>query len=241
VPITAPPHRGDLEYSLSNSRVTIEERAERGRWGRRDDNEDTRYELTVPRGVRVIAHSTSGDIKLSGTGGEVEANTLSGDVTVDDAMRRVEVGTVSGDVSGSRLKGDVQANSVSGSVTLDDVEGEVHVESTSGDLSLGNAKSREIDASTTSGEIVFSGAFASDGRYEFHSHSGNIELTVPSSSNARFSVETYSGEMGSDFPITLQPGQRAGSRGRRYEFNVGSGGPRVVAETFSGNLDIRKR
>ncbi len=241
VRIKARSERGDLEYSLSNSRITIEERAERGRWSRRDDSEDTRYELSVPRGVRVIAHSTSGDIKLRGTGGEVEANTLSGDVSVEDATRRVEVGTVSGEVSGTRLKGTIEANSVSGGVTLDDVEGDVRIESTSGDLSITNAKSREIDASTTSGEIVFAGSLAADGRYEFHSHSGNVELTVPSAINAHFSVETYSGELGSDFPITLQPGQRAGARGRRFEFNVGTGGARVIAETFSGNLDIRKK
>lgn len=242
VRIRARSERGDLDFSYSRSRITIDERSERGRWGRgrrNTDDEDTRYELSVPRGVRIIAHSTSGDIKLRGTGGEVEANTLSGDITVENATKRVEIGTVSGDVNASGLKGDIEANSVSGGVTLEDIEGDVKIESTSGDLSITNARSREIDASTTSGEIVFSGTLAADGRYEFHSHSGNVELHVPSSSNAHFAVETYSGEMGSDFPITLQPGQR--SRGRKFEFNVGNGGARVIAETFSGNVDIRKR
>lgn len=244
VRIQARSERGDLEYSISSSRITIEERGDewrRGRRERRGDDGDTRFELSVPRGVRVVARSTSGDVTLRGTGGEVEANTMGGDVEVEDATRRIEIGTLSGDVTARRLKGNVEANSVSGSVELDDVDGDVRIESTSGDLSLTNTRAREIDASTTSGEIVFSGTIASDGRYEFHSHSGNIELTVPASTDARFSVETYSGEMGSDFPITLEPGRRSGSRGRRFEFTVGNAGARVVAETFSGNLDIRKR
>jgi DUF4097 and DUF4098 domain-containing protein YvlB len=126
-------------------------------------------------------------------------------------------------------------------VELDAIEGDAHSESTSGDIVLTRLDSREVEASTTSGEVTFSGSLANDGRYEFHSHSGNIELTVPASASARFSVETFSGELDSAFPITLQPGDRTSRRPRRFEFTVGSGGARVIAETFSGDLEIRKR
>ena len=74
VQIKARSDRGDLEYAISESRITIEERGDNWRRSRRDrrdrsdDNEDTRFELSVPRGVRVIAHSTSGDVTLRGTG-----------------------------------------------------------------------------------------------------------------------------------------------------------------------------
>lgn len=238
--IQARAERGELEFDLSSSRIAIDVRRDRGYRGSRGRG-DTRFELSVPRGVRVIARSSSGDIVVRGTGSTVSVSSTSGDIEVVDATRRVDLSTVSGDVVGKRLRGDIQANSVSGSVELDDVEGEVRLESTSGDLAVTGARARQVMASTTSGEIVFDGVFADDGRYEFHSHSGNVEVSVPASSNVRFSVETYSGELDSDFAITLEPGERATRRPRRFDFTVGSGGPRVTAETFSGNLDIRKK
>lgn len=238
--IKAVSERGRLEYELSSSRITMDVQSARSNRGEGYRGE-TRYELSVPRGVRVIAHSTSGDVIVRGTGGDVEANSTSGDVTIDDASGRIEISSVSGDVQAGRLKGNVEANSVSGSVEVSDVEGGVHVGTTSGDISLMGVRSRDIEASTTSGEIEFEGAVEGDGRYEFHSHSGNIVLTIPAASNAKFAVETFNGAMDSAFPLTLQPTDRTNRRPRRFEFNVGSGGARIIAETFSGDLEIRKR
>jgi DUF4097 and DUF4098 domain-containing protein YvlB len=238
--VKATSERGVLDLSLSSSRITLEEEVRGSRWGR-SRRDETKYEVSVPRGVRVRARSTSGDVMVTGTNGEVEASTTSGDVEVSGAARRVELSSVSGDVTARDLKGTVDASSVSGSVELSGVEGTVRVGTTSGDIGLASMTARDVEASTTSGEIVFGGSVAEDGRYEFHSHSGNIELSIPGTASARFSVETYSGEIDSDFPITLQPGDRSSRRNRRFDFNVGGGSARIVAETFSGNLEIRKR
>lgn len=238
--IKATSERGQLELDVSSSRITLEEEGRGSMWGGGRRGE-TRYEVSVPRGVRVIARSTSGDVLVRGTGGEVEAGSTSGDVQVEDAVRRIELTSVSGDVTARQLKGTVDATSVSGSVELESVDGVLHAGTTSGDISLASVTSRDVEASTTSGEITFSGDMATDGRYEFHSHSGTIQLTIPGSSNARFSVETFSGDLDSDFPITLQPGDRSSRRPRRFEFTVGNGGARIIAETFSGDLEIRKR
>ena len=77
-----------------------------------------------------------------------------------------------------------------------------------------------------------------NGRYEFHSHSGSIRLEIPGNAGARFSVETFSGSLDSDFDITLQPGDRGTRRPRRFEFTIGNGGARVTAETFSGDITL---
>lgn len=98
-----------------------------------------------------------------------------------------------------------------------------------------------VELSTTSGDVSYGGAVDPAGRYEFNSHSGTITIDIPSSANARFSVETFSGSIESDFPITLQPGERSTRRPRRFEFTLGSGGPRIIAESFSGDVEIRKR
>lgn len=234
--IRATVERGLLDFELSSSRVTIEERS--GQY--RSRSAETQYEVTVPRGVRVIAHTNSGEITITGTGGEVEANTTSGDITISDVAGRVEAGSLSGEMMLSQIKGDVNASAVTGSIEVKGVEGELHLESTSGDILVGDAKARDVEVSTTNGEIAFAGSIDPNGRYEFSTHSGTIDLAIPANTNARFIVGTFSGEIDSDFPITLQPGDRTRSS-RRVEFTVGSGGPRIVAESFSGDVEIRKR
>ena len=50
---------------------------------------DSRFEVSVPVGVRVIARSTSGDVSVRGTRGQVEARSTSGDVEVTEAIDRL--------------------------------------------------------------------------------------------------------------------------------------------------------
>jgi hypothetical protein len=57
--------------------------------------------------------------------------------------------------------------------------------------------------------------------------------------SARFSIETFNGELDSDFPVTLQP-NRDRRAGQRLEFSVGSGEARVIVESFNGGINIRR-
>jgi putative adhesin len=227
--------RGRIRTSLSSSRLSLEVESVRGRIG------DSKFEVSVPVGVRVIARSTSGDVTVKGTKGAVDAHSTSGDVIVSDATDRIVVESVSGDVRGSQLNGDVRSESVSGTIEIRDATGDVHAETTSGDVSLTGVTSRNVVATTVSGEVEYDGTVDANGRYEFHSHSGDIRLEIPETASASFSVETFSGSLDSEFPITLQPGQRATGRPRRFEFTLGNGGARITAESFSGDIVLARR
>jgi DUF4097 and DUF4098 domain-containing protein YvlB len=128
-------------------------------------------------------------------------------------------------------------------VEVQDIESRsVRVESTSGDVAMAGVKSKDVAGSTVSGEVSFRGTIESGGQYEFSSHSGNVTLDIPANVSARFSVETFSGELDAGgFPVTLQPDRnRQGRSSRRLEFTLGSGDARVIAETFSGNVELRR-
>jgi hypothetical protein len=216
------------------TRATIESESHRGR------SRDAQYEITVPQGVRVILRSMNGDLTVRGVNGEVDLHTNNGDIEVTDAVDRIEVVTLSGDVTGMRLRGSVDATSLNGTVSLTDVQGRsVHAESTSGSIDLVNVVSQDIEASTVSGQVDFVGPLDPRGRYSFSAHSGGVSLTIPATTSARFSIETFNGEIDSDFPFTLQP-NRDRRNGQRLEFNVGAGEARVTAESFSGGIVIRR-
>jgi DUF4097 and DUF4098 domain-containing protein YvlB len=234
VQVRAHSERGTLSFSASPNRVSLEVRSNRGRLG------ETRYEVTVPVGARLELRAVSGDITSRGTRGEVEAATVSGDLEVTDATRIAYLETVSGDLTASNLSGDVRASSVSGDVELENVDGELEVETVSGELRLSGIRTKSIRTETVSGDLTYDGTLDSGGRYDFHSHSGTIELRVPSNSGGNIRVETYSGSIDSDFPMNIKPGERIENRPKRMEFSFGNGGARITAETFSGDIMIQR-
>lgn len=226
--------RGRLETSFSRGHVSIEARSVNSRMGA------TRYELTVPAGTRVTASAVSADILVRGTGSEVEAHTVSGEITVEDANGVVELESVSGDIMLTKASGRVDLSTVSGEMDLTEVSGDLNAESVSGNVSARRSRLRGFRTETVSGDVSYDGTFSADGDYRLNTHSGDVTLTIPANGNAALELETWSGDIASDFPLTLQPGQDVGRRNRRMQFDIGTGGGRVSAETFSGNITIRR-
>jgi DUF4097 and DUF4098 domain-containing protein YvlB len=201
---------------------------------------DTRFELTVPIGVRVIAKSQSGDISVRGTHGEVEVHAQSGDVKVDDVNGRLDVKTFSGEVTVGNVVGDVEIGTQSGDLRLTDVRGNIEISNTSGDISMKGITAKLVRARTTSGDVTYDGTIDPAGRYELTSHSGDVHLRVPRDANAQLTVSTWNGEINSDFPMTLKPGEHGigASNSKRFTFEIGGGAARISAETFSGDVTV---
>lgn len=238
VSINAYSEYGLLEFDATQSRVTLNVRRRDDR-SRRDGFGDTNYEVRVPAGTRVVVHSVSGDLSVSGTRSMVEAGSVSGEVDVSDAAGRVSVSSVSGDVRVDHVKGDVRGNTVSGELDVEEVSGDLELETVSGEISVRNAKAGFVRASSTSGEILYRGSIDAAGRYDFSSHSGDVRLEIPENTNAVVSVQTFSGSLESEFPARLERGVRTAGRPRRLEFTIGNAqgkSARISAETFSGSV-----
>jgi DUF4097 and DUF4098 domain-containing protein YvlB len=201
---------------------------------------DTRFEVSVPLGVRIVARSQSGDISVRGTHGEVDVTAQSGDIIVDDVNGRLNVRSFSGEVTASNILGSVDVSTQSGDLKLTDVRGDIEVSNTSGDITLRNVTAKLVRAKTTSGDVLFDGTVDPSGRYEFTSHSGDVRLHVPRDAGAQLTVSTWSGEIESDFPMTLRPGDHSigSSTSKQFTFAIGNGGARISAETFSGDVTV---
>ena len=229
VKISARIDRGFVRMDAGMSRVRIGVEGDRGRAG------EAIFELSVPRGARVIMNSVSGDLYASGTRGEINAESVSGDIDVSDVWRRLSAQSVSGSQKITNVAGDVHSEAVSGRIEIQNVTGDIEAESVSGRVLMLDVTSKFVKAGSVSGRVVFAGPIDPAGRYEFESHSGSIRLAVPENTGALVRVETFSGHVESDFPVTLQPNR--GNQGR-FEFQIGNGRARISAETFSGSINI---
>lgn len=237
VRVRATSERSALRLDASSAMLSLGLRSGSPRSG------DTRFELTVPVGVRVRANTTSGDIRVSGSKGDVEARTQRGDIAVED-VGRIDLNAFSGDVEATSVAGDVRISVLSGDVRLRGGVGEIEIKTVSGEIDVRDARSRFVRLNSTSGDLAYEGSIDRAGRYELETHSGDVELTLPSNIVADLTVSTFSGAVDSDFPLVLMPGPHgdASSHGKSLRLKIGQGdGARINLESFSGDINIRSR
>jgi DUF4097 and DUF4098 domain-containing protein YvlB len=240
VKVTASVESGRLRFDANSSRVTltVEDSDNEGRRGRNRHNNvgDAQFVVSVPRGSRLILEAVSGDVTAKGSQGEIEATSVSGDVDVSDGVRAVTAEAVSGSVRTSQVSGNLRTETVSGDLRAENVSGNIEASSVSGTIHLVGIQSKDVRTETVSGDITYSGSIEPSGRYSFEAHSGTIRLNIPRGVGAQFSVETFSGDVTTDVPVTIPPGSKR--REGRMEFTIGDGRARVTANTFSGSIVV---
>ena len=200
---------------------------------------DADYTVEVPANTPLTVNGVSSDIDVQGVCGEAELQSVSGDVKLACAQGNVSITSTSGDVSLTDGRGRVEISSISGDVTVRGARADVAAHSVSGEVLLDRVEGQEVTAEAVSGEISFAGPIKDGGRYRFQSHSGDVTLRPEGALNATISVSTFSGDLESDFPITLSGGGHRNSP-REFEFTVGSGSARLTLSSFSGTIYLRR-
>jgi DUF4097 and DUF4098 domain-containing protein YvlB len=195
--------------------------------------------VTAPAGTRVTVNSVSGDVKMTGIRGDVTVQTVSGDVVLANLGAISEAKTASGDVTitGSSSDGTLDAGTLSGDVVLTQVKARKIAGSTvSGSVTARDVSCESATLSTMSGDAIFSGDPARNGRYEITSHSGDVRFTPTGSVGFTLSANSFGGEINSSIPLE----RPAGSRTRRQSMTgkVGDGSATVTLQTFNGDITI---
>lgn len=222
--------RARIEIDASSSLVSV-------RTVPRRNGGDADYTVEVPANTPLTVNGISSDVDVQGVCGEAELQSLSGDVRLTCAQGNVSATSVSGDVVVADARGRLEVGSTSGDVTVQGARADVSAHSVSGDVVLARVEGQDIGAESVSGEISFAGPVLEGGRYRFQSHSGDVVIRPDGALNATISVSTFSGDLESDYTVTLSQGRR---RAREFEFIVGNGGARVTLASFSGTIYLRR-
>lgn len=185
--------------------------------------------------LRVHTHAAS--VRTQGTRGSLDVSVGSGAVEVRGAQGDLAISTGSGAVAFSAVRGArVEVETGSGAVTGADVRtGSLLVDVGSGAVDLQGVAAREVEVETGSGGIKL--ALAADAQaVTMESGSGGVEMWVPAAFGADLAVQTGSGGITVDVPVTRRQTSRGSFRGR-----IGDGNGRVEIETGSGGVRIRRR
>ena len=142
-------------------------------------------------------------------------------LTIDDFNSEVKV---------EGLRADVTLETFSSTMTLRDVEGALDLETFSGEVKGEGLRGR-LQLETFSGDARLQfGTLTGDSHLE--TFSGDIELALPAEASFELVGEDDAfGDLDSEFALRVEDGRRV----------VGSGGPRIEIDTFSGELRLRKQ
>jgi DUF4097 and DUF4098 domain-containing protein YvlB len=193
------------------------------------------YHLTVPADINLSISGQSGDVTIDGTKGEITVESVEGEIRVSGGGGLISLRSVDGSITLSGARGRMELNSVDGEIRMTNVAGEIRAQAVDGAITMDGADSPSVEAQSVDGEISFRGAIKDGGRYRLVSHDGDVTVTTPVI-NASVSVSTYSGNMESDFPITLS----GITPGKRMNFTMGNGSARLEIESFDGTVSLRK-
>lgn len=229
-----------LDVRHSEDRVSIEVVIDdSGRWNRKNF-ESTDLEVRVPRGSEVEVEGVNLAIGISGVDGPLDLEMVNGTIDVTGNPASVDAETVNGVVVVDGASGSVDVEAVSGTITLRNVKNSVSAESVSGTIEVTGGPFSQGDFASVSGTIRFTGSLSSRASLDFETHSGDVVLALPSGISADFGVETFSGDISSEFGRGRVEEEDFGL-GKSMQLTVGSGEASITITTFSGDVEIRKQ
>ena len=183
------------------------------------------------------------NLEVAGRELEVEVRDLDGDLVVRNLRGDLTFRNLGGTVEAYTVEGSIEAHNLTGSARLrtgdDDLwvrnsSAALNLETVDGEISMEGMDSRRISALTTEGEIEFSGRILEGGDYGFFSHGGDIQLQLSPPVNLDATILAYEGEFESDYPVKAS----GFHSGEGLEFTLGTGGARLVMETFDGEIRL---
>ena len=177
------------------------------------------YDLSVEASVPAMANlrltAVSSDVDAEGLRGEQRYRTVSGDLMLADLGGSVRLETVSGDAT---IRADEPIS--------------VGVQGVSGDVTVIAPVLRSLRANTVSGDVELEAELAADGDFRVETVSGDLIVGLVGS--ATFEVHGLSTDVNSELDHRLE-----GQVDRR-RLIIGSGGPRLVFNSMSGDVDVRR-
>lgn len=208
------------------------------------------YELTVPAATRLKSQTGSGDQKIDGISGPLEASagsgsihasnidgdvqtsTGSGEIDLESVKGNARVSTGSGDIRAIGVAGGFRASTGSGGVTLEQIQqADARIETASGDIEIKDARGF-VHAKSASGSIKVEG----EGRslWSLETVSGNVTARLPQEVGFSLRWYTLTGNISTKRPLLLE----GRSNQREVTGTVGSGELPLDIRTVTGNIEI---
>ena len=200
--------------------------------GGQDSYGEVDWTIRVPRHCRLSVVNTSGRIEISHLIGTVEVRSSASEVFLTSIEGSIRVENSTGAVIGELLFGPLDIRQVAGRIDLKFLEGDVRIKSSTADISV-SQDNGSLDLTTASGNVDIQTNLDSSRDYFVATESGHIHLMIPETSSGNLRIESQTGDIKTEIPITIKSMSH-----KQVEGTFGFGGVKINLTSVSGDVTV---
>lgn len=197
-------------------------------------------DLRVPSGARVWAKSGSATIEVEGVSGSLDLNIIGGSVHVTGNPHDLTIESMDGAVTVDGSPAWLRLKTASGDIVLNGGCEDAGLTTVSGTIRVTKGVFERARVESVTGAVDFAGDVARGGTLDIDTHSGAIDLRVPSTIAADFDVASVAGAIENSLTKRRAIAGREG-RGQEIGFSLGGGGSRIYIRSFKATIRIQSR
>lgn len=222
---------GDLFFSGGGAAAKL------GLWEERAPSTTGRLEVRVPRRATLWVKTEEADVDVRAFDGTLDVISVTGRVRAEGEFRQLHLESMGGDVEVEAEVPVLGVRTAAGSIRVRGAVDDLNAGTVSGriDVALPGLHRGRLESVT--GDVRYRGDVRRGGLLDVQTHSGSVELAMPSDVDAEFTLHTIEGEVVNTLGETPER-PSPGLRGPAVTFQLGDGGANVSVGTFSGTIDL---
>ncbi len=199
----------------------------------------TNLEIWVPARVRLWVKTATAPIDVDGVDGGLDLYTVSATIEVTGNPRELNAEAIDGDIHITGSPAGLRAKSASGAVTFRGASSDAGFSTVSGAVKVEGGLFERTKIETVTGNVSFNGRVDRSGTFDFDTHSGSVDISVPDKTSASFSVVSITGTITNNASRGVPTAGRFG-RGSELNTEIGDGGAKISVRTFKGAVTLRR-
>ncbi|HVB32998.1 MAG TPA: DUF4097 family beta strand repeat-containing protein [Patescibacteria group bacterium] len=186
---------------------------------------ETDYDIAVPQETELSIHNDSGQVDVQGVLGDMTYETVGADVDLNQVTGYITVHTVGGSFTCNECSGGIEANSISGAINV-----------------IGS-ESNNVQARTSTGNILLDSNLLPNGLYQLRDYSGEVDVFFSPSDSFDVTAISLHGKVVNQAALKqrAQPQHNLPPFARSLFGAYNEGSARLVINSFSGTIQIRRR
>ena len=197
-------------------------------------------EFRLPTRARAWIKSGTAHIEVSDFAGGADINVIGGSVRVSSSPRELQVEAMDASVTIDGSPPWLRAKTATGDITFRGSTRDAVVSSVSGGVRMEGGEVERARVETVSGAIVFASTIAPSADVSLDSHSGTVELRLPSRGDFEVEATSVTGTIDNRYDARRPAPGREG-RGESLTLGRGNARARAGVRTFKGAIVITYR
>jgi hypothetical protein len=203
------------------------------------DPKPARLELWVPTRVRLWIKTATANIDVNDVTGGLDLYVVSGTITVNGNPHELNAEAIDGDIHVTGAPSWLRAKTATGAITFQGASGDLGLSTVSGPIKVDGGVFERAKLETVTGNIIFGGKLDRSGAFDFDTHSGSVDISIPEAASVGVSVVTVAGTITNNLSKKAPAPGRFG-RGAELTIDLSGGGAKVSVRTFKGAVTLRR-